>query len=156
MRPSRRARPPSHPPTGTPGESRAASQQPRVAWDSKIPIAKGDGPPYGPENPMGTPPGARTIATVTPSITLVGDIISSAPSFNALSYDAWQSATWMYGMLPGISGGLNGRMPPPPCSEYANRWMSPAGPLNGGLNVQPSTFAAHAFVAAGLLLARSV
>ena len=42
---------------------------------------------------MGTPPGARTIAIVTPSMTGVGGIISSAPSCNALLYDAWQSAT---------------------------------------------------------------
>src|SRR5262245_4629199 len=34
--------------------------------------------------------------------------------------------------------------------------MSPLGAGNGGLNFQPSTFSAHAFVAAGLLLARSV
>jgi hypothetical protein len=64
---------------------------------------------------------ARTIATVTPSITRIGDIISSAPSRSARSYAACASATWMYGMLPGISGGLFGRMPPPPLSEYVKR-----------------------------------
>jgi len=37
----------------------------------------------GPENPMGTPPGARTIAIVTPSITRSGGIIASAPSRSA-------------------------------------------------------------------------
>ncbi|MFL5553796.1 MAG: hypothetical protein ACJ770_13440 [Gemmatimonadaceae bacterium] len=33
---------------------------------------------YGPEKPTGTPPGARTIAIVTPSIIRVGGIIGSA------------------------------------------------------------------------------
>lgn len=40
---------------------------------------------HGPENPIGTPPGARTMATVTPSITGIGASISSAPSLSALS-----------------------------------------------------------------------
>src|SRR5262245_32559767 len=63
----------------------------------------------------------------------------------------------MYGRLPGCSGGLFGRIAPPPVLEYANRWISPPlGIANGGLNVHPSTFAHHAFVAAGSELAKSV
>src|SRR5262245_48845375 len=59
-------------------------------------------------------------------------------------------------MLPGISGGLLKRMAPPPFSEYAKKWISPLGVDIGGRNFHPMTFAAHAFVAGGSLLARSV
>ena len=40
---------------------------------------------YGPEKPIWTPPGARTIAMLTPSIIRVGGNTSSAPSRNAFS-----------------------------------------------------------------------
>src|SRR2546428_84175 len=49
---------------------------------------------YGPDSPTRTPPGARTIATVTPGITGVGGCIASAPSRRAFSNDARASATW--------------------------------------------------------------
>src|SRR5215813_2147836 len=62
----------------------------------------------------------------------------------------------MYGMLPGCSGGVTGRMPPPPFGEYANMCSSPLGTGIENVNVQPSTFAHHALVAAGSWLARSV
>jgi hypothetical protein len=62
----------------------------------------------------------------------------------------------MYGMLPGISGGLLARIAPPPFSEYVNRKISPLGVVIGGLNFQPNSFSAQARVAGGLLLARSV
>jgi hypothetical protein len=39
---------------------------------------------YGPEKPMGTPPGARTRAVVTPSPIRSGAWISSAPASMAL------------------------------------------------------------------------
>ena len=39
----------------------------------------------GPENPMSTPPGARTIAVQTPSITFVGGRTDSAPAASAAS-----------------------------------------------------------------------
>src|SRR5829696_7957980 len=72
---------------------------------------------YGPEKPIWTPPGARTIAVVTPSITRVGGNTSSAPSRNAFSKASRVSSTWTYGVLLGTSGGLVGRIPPPPWSE---------------------------------------
>ena len=46
--------------------------------------------------------------------------------------------------------------PAPPMSEYANRWYSSPGMGKLGMNFQPSTFAHHAFVAAGSALASSV
>src|SRR5215218_10007830 len=76
---------------------------------------------YGPEKPITTPPGARTITVVTPSVTRVGAEISSAPSRSALSNAACASATWMNGVVPGPSGGFVGRIPPPPLLEYANK-----------------------------------
>jgi hypothetical protein len=59
-------------------------------------------------------------------------------------------------MLPGASGGLLGRIPPPPWSEYANRWYSPPGIGKLGMNVHPRTSAHQAFVASGSALASSV
>src|SRR5437773_10881820 len=60
-------------------------------------------------------------------------------------------------MLPGTSGGLLGRIPPPPLSEYANRWYSPPPGMGKlGWNLQPRTLAHHACVAAGSELASSV
>src|ERR1700682_6396861 len=75
---------------------------------------------YGPDNPIGTPPGARTTAIVTPGITCVGGTIASAPSRSAFSNDARVSATCTLKLLPGVSDWLIGRIPPPPLSEYAN------------------------------------
>ena len=43
---------------------------------------------HGPEKPIVTPPGARTRATVTPSITRVGGWIASAPSRSAASTES--------------------------------------------------------------------
>jgi len=77
---------------------------------------------YGPEKPTGTPPGSRTTAIVTPFITRVGGTISSAPSRSASSKAALVSATWTEKLLPGASDELIARIPPPPVSEYANRW----------------------------------
>ena len=48
---------------------------------------------YGPEKPICTPPGARTIAIVTPSITRVGGITLSAPSRSAFAKASCASAT---------------------------------------------------------------
>src|SRR5436305_14402017 len=94
---------------------------------------------------------------VTPGITRVGGSISTAPSRSAFSKAARASATWTEKVLPGGSDGLVLRIPPPPLSEYANRWYSPPpGIGNDGLNVQPRTAAHHAFVAAGLELTSSV
>src|SRR4029453_18677944 len=107
----------------------------------------------GPEKPIGTPPGARTRAIVTPSVTRSGGNIASAPACSAFSNAARASATWTYGTLPGTSGGLFERIPPPPLSEYVNRWYSPPGVEKLGLNVQPRTVAHHAFVAVGSELA---
>jgi hypothetical protein len=72
---------------------------------------------YGPEKPIWTPPGARTRAMVTPSIIRVGAITSCAPSRNAFSKASRVSSTCTYGVLLGSSGGLIGRIPPPPWSE---------------------------------------
>src|SRR5687768_5511114 len=112
---------------------------------------------YGPDNPIGTPPGARTTAMVTPGITRVGGTISSAPSRSAFSKAARVSATWTEKLLPGASEGFVLRIPPPPLSEYANRWYSPAPGIGKlGLNSQPRTSAHQALVAAGSELASSV
>src|SRR5438034_1368832 len=112
---------------------------------------------YGPAKPTGTPPGARTTAMVTPGITWVGGSISSAPARRAVSKAARAFATWTEKLLPGASDGLVLRIPPPPWSEYANRWYSPPSGMGKlGLNVQPRTLAHQAFVAAGSALASSV
>ena len=73
------------PPVGrSESESSSAYSFSRKVSDS-VTCLGDSGNRYGPENPIGTPPGARTIATVTPSITRVGDIISSAPSCSAFA-----------------------------------------------------------------------
>src|SRR5439155_16527970 len=60
-------------------------------------------------------------------------------------------------MLPGTSGSSLRRMPPPPLSEYVNRWYSPPPGMGKlGLNFQPRAASHHAFVAAGSELASSV
>ena len=48
---------------------------------------------YGPEKPIGTPPGARTRGMVPPSITRSGGNTASAPSRSAFSKAARASAT---------------------------------------------------------------
>jgi len=97
------------------------------------------------------------MAMVTPSVTLSGGNIASAPSRGAFSKAARASATWTYGMLPGVSDGLFARIPPLSLSEYANKWYSPPPGIGKlGLNVQPRTLAHHALVAAGPELASSV
>src|SRR2546428_13204423 len=95
---------------------------------------------YGPAKPTGTPPGARTMAMVTPSITRSGGSIATAPSRSAFSNAARASATCTEKLLPGGSDGLILRIPPPPLSEYANRWYSPPpGMGKFCFNVQPGT-----------------
>ena len=112
---------------------------------------------YGPENPTGTPPGARTTAIVTPGMMGVGATTASAPSRRAASNEARASATCTVKLLPGVSDGLVCRIPPPPRSEYANSMYSaPPGIGTLGLNVQPRTLAHQAFVATGSELTSSV
>src|SRR5439155_16945499 len=109
---------------------------------------------YGPDRPTGTPPGARTTAIVTPSMTRVGCIIASAPSRSALSKASRQSATCTVKLLPGGSDGVVCRIPPPPLSEYAKRWYpAPSGVGIVAVNVQPRTLEHQPFVASGLELA---
>src|SRR5204863_3762689 len=49
-------------------------------------------------------------------------------------------------MLPGTSGSSLRRMPPPPLSEYVNRWYSPPPGMGKlGLNFQPRAASHHAF-----------
>ena len=64
-------------------------------WTPRRDLAWPRWPAYGPEKPIATPPGARTMATVTPSITRSGGNISSAPSRSAFSKAARVSATWI-------------------------------------------------------------
>src|SRR2546425_12363761 len=94
---------------------------------------------------------------VTPGITGVGGSTSSAPSRRACSNAARVSATWTEKLLPGVSDGCVLRIPPPPCSEYANRWYSPPSGMGKlGWNAQPRTLAHQALVATVSALASSV
>src|SRR5450830_307770 len=96
---------------GTGGE-REESEASRFHIGSRVQL---ECPDYGPERPTGTPPGARTTAMVTPSITRVGGTISSAPSRMASSKAARRSATWTVNVLPGASDGWSRESRRRPC-----------------------------------------
>src|SRR5262249_1303757 len=71
----------------------------------------------GPQNPISTPRGARTVATRTPSITVSGAFTDSAPAATAALCAASAFSTCTVGVDPGASPGAVGRIPPPPDSE---------------------------------------